>query len=121
MICNKLYWNEDSNWDISKHIHAYLWKKDFKAAALILKDNQFYVDDVQELLDAMEKKGHGTFKVPFYNDPKENSIAEKDDRWLLKAVNKIERVLDERRRKRITDTSKNSARLSERRQENSDR
>ena len=92
-ICNRLYWSENPNWNLQPHIRAYLWKKTLVDAALILKDCQFYVDDVQELLDAMAEQGHGTFHVPFYADPALVSIADKDDRWLLKAAEAIERYM----------------------------
>jgi len=83
MICNRLYYGGNTNWDLRKLIRSYLSKHNHIDAALILKDDQFYVDDVQELLDSVQKQGHGTFKVPFYNDP--SGVNEKDDRWLLKA------------------------------------
>ena len=96
MICNKLYWGKNPNWDLYPHIRTYLGKRNHEDAAFDLKDFQFYVDDVQELLDYMVKKGHGTFKVPFYLDPTCASIADKDDRWLLKAAEAIEKDLNER-------------------------
>ncbi|KKM19587.1 hypothetical protein LCGC14_1654190 [marine sediment metagenome] len=90
-ICNRLYYSENPNWDLRPHIRTYLGKRNHKDAALILKDYQFYVDDVQELLDAMDREGHGTFKVPFYTE----ALAE-DDRWLLKAAEAIEKDLHAR-------------------------
>jgi hydroxymethylpyrimidine pyrophosphatase-like HAD family hydrolase len=95
-ICNRLYWSKNPNWNLQPHIRTYLEKWNFEDAALILKDFQFYVDDVQSLLDNMAKKGHGTFKVPFYMDPAIADLADKNDRWLLKAVEAIERDLHER-------------------------
>ena len=83
MICNRLYYGGNTNWDLRGLIRSYLSKHNHRDAALILKDNQFYVDDVQELLDSVQEQGHGVFKVPFYNDP--SGINEKDDQWLLKA------------------------------------
>lgn len=91
MICNKLYYSGNTNWDLRKLIRSYLSKRNHQDAALILKDRQFYVDDVKELLDAVRQKGHGVFKVPFYNDP--SGITEKDDRWLLGALEGVSRYL----------------------------
>ena len=96
MICNKLYWAENLNWNLQPHIRTYLGKRNHTDAALILKDYQFYVDDVQELLDSVAAKGHGTFHLPFYMDPALADLADKDDHWLLKAAEAIERDLNER-------------------------
>ena len=120
-ICNKLYWSENSNWNLYPHIQAYLGKG-IEEDALNLMKLRFYVDDVQELLDYMAQKGHGTFKVPFYIDPTIADLADKNDRWLLKAADAIEKDLHARcSGSSVAEHGEDSTTASEKSKENSNR
>lgn len=122
MICNKLYWGQNPKWDLCPLIRTYLGKRNNEDAAFDLKDRQFYVDDVQELLDYMAQKGNGTFKVPFYSDPAIANLADKDDRWLLKAADAIEKDLHARcSGSSVAEHGEDSTTLSEKSKENSNR
>ena len=75
--------------DLESFVDAYLWKADMNK---IVTDNpRFYIDDADGLLESMERSGHGTFRVPFYND-----TTMKNDRWLLQAANAVEQFINER-------------------------
>jgi len=70
--------------DLNPFIDAYMWKAD--SDKIVEANPQFYIDDVEDLIEAKIQKGHGGFKVPFYCDPTVASIANKNDQWLLKAI-----------------------------------
>lgn len=98
MIANKLWYRSPKDGktqeiDIRLLVHMYLWKMDW--CNWKIQEKQFYVDDEASLLEAADDRGYGTFEVPYYQDPNEVSIADKDDQWLLRAADAIERVMDE--------------------------
>ena len=98
MIENKLNWyspSQSCNVDIRSLVTVYLWKMGWKDDTKNIQEKQFYVDDEECLLEIADRRGYNTFKVPFYQNPADVDIAEKDDRWLLRAVNAIEKAIDE--------------------------
>jgi len=78
------------NVDLESFVDSYEWKADMKK--ITVSNPRFYIDDAEGLLDAMERSGHGIFKVPFYND----STMKKDDRWLLQAADAVEQFINAR-------------------------
>jgi len=76
--------------DLEEFVDSYLWKADMEK--IVTSNPRFYIDDAEGLLDAMERSGHGIFKVPFYDD----STMKKDDRWLLQAADAVEQFVNER-------------------------
>jgi hydroxymethylpyrimidine pyrophosphatase-like HAD family hydrolase len=78
---------------LRKYIHTFLGKRNWTDTGLILREPQFYIDDEMFLIDAMEEKGHGVFKIPAYEASVDPSH---QDRWLLYAADAVERFVNDR-------------------------
>jgi len=89
MVANHLTYVRNDQVNLDQYVFGYADKSE---PPVIQESPKFYIDDMKELVAYVQSVGHGAFLVPFYDATLDQC---KQDNWLLKAAEEVERFAHE--------------------------